>query len=124
MERLCLIVIVEGDMNASLKSPPWTVSDYSGTILNNNAESCYDCMIPEVTAIHLQALGLLKNATKISVLLNKNAKHNIETAAGGKPGERLIAFQLAISMLKYCTDRVADACVDDTDNAFVDELKG
>eukprot|EP00957_Ditylum_brightwellii_P143235 10913203-Ditylum_brightwellii.AAC.1 len=34
----------------------------NGVILNNNATSCYDRMIPEVTSIHLQSLGLPEEA--------------------------------------------------------------
>eukprot|EP00957_Ditylum_brightwellii_P154527 11760070-Ditylum_brightwellii.AAC.1 len=39
-------------------------------------------MIPELTAIHLQALGLPNQATKTSVLLNQKSKHHIKTTAG------------------------------------------
>eukprot|EP00957_Ditylum_brightwellii_P172504 13133337-Ditylum_brightwellii.AAC.1 len=54
----------------------------NGAILNNNATACYDCMILELTAVHLQALGLPDNATVTSVKLNQNAKHHIKTTAG------------------------------------------
>eukprot|EP00957_Ditylum_brightwellii_P083648 6358225-Ditylum_brightwellii.AAC.1 len=50
----------------------------NGTILNSNVESCYDCMIPEVTAMHLQSLELPENATKTSMLLNHNAQHFVK----------------------------------------------
>eukprot|EP00957_Ditylum_brightwellii_P189409 14416416-Ditylum_brightwellii.AAC.1 len=54
----------------------------NGAILNNDAAACYDRMIPELTAVHLKALGLLDNATKTSVQLNHRAKHHIKTTAG------------------------------------------
>eukprot|EP00957_Ditylum_brightwellii_P072602 5517295-Ditylum_brightwellii.AAC.1 len=38
-------------------------------------------MIPELTAVHLQALGLPNNATTTSVKLNQKAKHHIKTTA-------------------------------------------
>eukprot|EP00957_Ditylum_brightwellii_P100395 7652328-Ditylum_brightwellii.AAC.1 len=38
----------------------------NGAVLNNNAMACYDRMIPEVTALHLQSLGLTSAATKCS----------------------------------------------------------
>eukprot|EP00957_Ditylum_brightwellii_P164362 12512863-Ditylum_brightwellii.AAC.1 len=53
----------------------------NGVILNNDATACYDCMIPEVSYLHLQSLGLPDNATKCSVLLNKNMKRKIKTSA-------------------------------------------
>eukprot|EP00957_Ditylum_brightwellii_P144146 10982368-Ditylum_brightwellii.AAC.1 len=39
-------------------------------------------MIPEVTSIHLQRLGLPEEAVKCSVLLNHNMHHHIKTTAG------------------------------------------
>eukprot|EP00957_Ditylum_brightwellii_P116063 8854271-Ditylum_brightwellii.AAC.1 len=54
----------------------------NGAILNNNATDCYNCMIPELTAVHLQALGLPDSTTVTSVKLNQNAKHHIKTTAG------------------------------------------
>eukprot|EP00957_Ditylum_brightwellii_P197973 15081985-Ditylum_brightwellii.AAC.1 len=39
-------------------------------------------MIPELTAVHLKALGLPDNATKTSAQLNHRAKHHIKTTAG------------------------------------------
>eukprot|EP00957_Ditylum_brightwellii_P028119 2122966-Ditylum_brightwellii.AAC.1 len=54
----------------------------NGAILNNNAAACYDQMIPEVSSIHLQSLGLPKGAAKCSVLVNQNMKHHIKTTAG------------------------------------------
>eukprot|EP00957_Ditylum_brightwellii_P029728 2247834-Ditylum_brightwellii.AAC.1 len=53
----------------------------NGAILNNDAVACYDCMILELTAVHLQALELPENATLTSVKLNQNAKHHIKTTA-------------------------------------------
>eukprot|EP00957_Ditylum_brightwellii_P059343 4505273-Ditylum_brightwellii.AAC.1 len=47
----------------------------NSAILNNDAATCYNRMIPELTAVHLQALGLPDNATVTSVKLNQNAKH-------------------------------------------------
>eukprot|EP00957_Ditylum_brightwellii_P019988 1509141-Ditylum_brightwellii.AAC.1 len=55
---------------------------FNGTILNNGVEACCDSIIPELTAIHLKALGLPENAVKASVLLNHNAKHYIKTSDG------------------------------------------
>eukprot|EP00957_Ditylum_brightwellii_P090660 6904885-Ditylum_brightwellii.AAC.1 len=54
----------------------------NGAILNNNATTCYNHMIPEVSSFHLQSLGLPDNATKCSVLNNKQMKHQIKTSAG------------------------------------------
>eukprot|EP00957_Ditylum_brightwellii_P119161 9089580-Ditylum_brightwellii.AAC.1 len=39
-------------------------------------------MIPEVTALHLQSLGLPPEATKCSVLLNHNMEHYVKTSEG------------------------------------------
>eukprot|EP00957_Ditylum_brightwellii_P193230 14713048-Ditylum_brightwellii.AAC.1 len=44
----------------------------NGAILNNDATACYDSMIPELSSVHLQGLGLPDNAAKCSVLLNHN----------------------------------------------------
>eukprot|EP00957_Ditylum_brightwellii_P027852 2105040-Ditylum_brightwellii.AAC.1 len=54
----------------------------NGAILNNDAAACYDIMIRELTAVHLQALGLPDNVTVTSVKLNQNAKHHIKTMSG------------------------------------------
>eukprot|EP00957_Ditylum_brightwellii_P025334 1916634-Ditylum_brightwellii.AAC.1 len=54
----------------------------NGAVLNNDAKACYNRMIPEVTALHLQSLGLPDNATKCSVKINKKMKHYIKTAEG------------------------------------------
>eukprot|EP00957_Ditylum_brightwellii_P170873 13005664-Ditylum_brightwellii.AAC.1 len=54
----------------------------NGVVLNNDAKACYDRMIPEVTALHLQSLGLPDNATKYSVEINQKMKHYIKTAEG------------------------------------------
>eukprot|EP00957_Ditylum_brightwellii_P118965 9073548-Ditylum_brightwellii.AAC.1 len=51
-------------------------------ILNNNAMACYDQMIPEVTSLHLQSLGLPEEAVKCSMLLNHNMRHHVKTTAG------------------------------------------
>eukprot|EP00957_Ditylum_brightwellii_P183689 13991165-Ditylum_brightwellii.AAC.1 len=53
----------------------------NGAILNNNATACYDCMIPEVSSLNLQSLGLPETADKCSVLLNHNMRHYIKTKA-------------------------------------------
>eukprot|EP00957_Ditylum_brightwellii_P130984 9991298-Ditylum_brightwellii.AAC.1 len=101
LQRLQLIVIVEADMNATLKIiwnqqlvPTAKKTQFlspvqfgkhkglNGTILNNDAAACYNCMIPELTAVHLQALELPDNAMVTSVKLNQNAKHYIRTMAG------------------------------------------
>eukprot|EP00957_Ditylum_brightwellii_P021656 1632785-Ditylum_brightwellii.AAC.1 len=62
-------------------------------------------MIPELTAVHLKALGLPDIATRTSVLLNQRAKHYIKTTAGVTE--------------KKSVSRVADAYVDDTGNTYV-----
>eukprot|EP00957_Ditylum_brightwellii_P048799 3702341-Ditylum_brightwellii.AAC.1 len=54
----------------------------NGAVLNNDAMACYDQMIPEVTALHLQILGLPREATKCSVLLNHNMTHYVKTSEG------------------------------------------
>eukprot|EP00957_Ditylum_brightwellii_P023894 1801724-Ditylum_brightwellii.AAC.1 len=38
----------------------------NGAILNNDAMACYDRMIPEITSLHLQSLGLPEEAVKCS----------------------------------------------------------
>eukprot|EP00957_Ditylum_brightwellii_P104634 7973176-Ditylum_brightwellii.AAC.1 len=52
------------------------------SFLNNDAKACYDRMIPEVTSLHLQSLGLPPVAIKCSVLLNKNMPHFVKTSEG------------------------------------------
>eukprot|EP00957_Ditylum_brightwellii_P065326 4954600-Ditylum_brightwellii.AAC.1 len=54
----------------------------NGAILNNDASACYDQMIPEVSSVHLQSLGLPDNAIKCSILINKNMNRSIKTTAG------------------------------------------
>eukprot|EP00957_Ditylum_brightwellii_P204753 15340713-Ditylum_brightwellii.AAC.1 len=54
----------------------------NGALLNNNTVACYDRMIPQLTSLLLQSLGLPKPTTRCSVLLNKNMKHHIKTTAG------------------------------------------
>eukprot|EP00957_Ditylum_brightwellii_P029219 2208575-Ditylum_brightwellii.AAC.1 len=44
--------------------------------------ACYNRMIPKVTALYLQSLGLPSEATKCSVLLNHNMTHYIKTIEG------------------------------------------
>eukprot|EP00957_Ditylum_brightwellii_P089250 6796543-Ditylum_brightwellii.AAC.1 len=39
-------------------------------------------MIPEVSSIHLQSLGLPKEAVKCSVLVNHKIRHHVKTIAG------------------------------------------
>eukprot|EP00957_Ditylum_brightwellii_P097042 7389813-Ditylum_brightwellii.AAC.1 len=39
-------------------------------------------MIPEVTSLHLQSLGLPEEAVKCSLLLNHNMHHHTKTTAG------------------------------------------
>eukprot|EP00957_Ditylum_brightwellii_P047531 3610259-Ditylum_brightwellii.AAC.1 len=50
----------------------------NGAVLNNDAKACYHRMIPEVTSLHLQSLGLPPAAIKCSVLLNKNMSHFVK----------------------------------------------
>eukprot|EP00957_Ditylum_brightwellii_P008408 636855-Ditylum_brightwellii.AAC.1 len=54
----------------------------NGAILNNDTTACYDCMIPEVTSLHLQSSGLPEEAVKCSVLLNHIMRHHVKTTAG------------------------------------------
>eukprot|EP00957_Ditylum_brightwellii_P173050 13175089-Ditylum_brightwellii.AAC.1 len=54
----------------------------NGAILNNDAETCYDRMIPKVTALHSTSLSLPDTATKCSVYINYNMQHCIEKANG------------------------------------------
>eukprot|EP00957_Ditylum_brightwellii_P189270 14405923-Ditylum_brightwellii.AAC.2 len=54
----------------------------NGAILNNDTESCYDCMILELAVLHLQALGMPKPAVKTNVLFNHKAKHYVKNDAG------------------------------------------
>eukprot|EP00957_Ditylum_brightwellii_P208622 15358271-Ditylum_brightwellii.AAC.1 len=51
-------------------------------IINNDATACYDQMIPEVSSLHLQSLGLPEEAVKCSVLLNHNMRHHVKSTAG------------------------------------------
>eukprot|EP00957_Ditylum_brightwellii_P158566 12069572-Ditylum_brightwellii.AAC.1 len=53
----------------------------NGAIPNSDATACYDRMIPEVTSIHIQSLGLPEEAVKCSVLLNHNMRHHVKTTA-------------------------------------------
>eukprot|EP00957_Ditylum_brightwellii_P184498 14052776-Ditylum_brightwellii.AAC.1 len=53
----------------------------NGAILNSDATARYDCMIPEVSSLHLQSSGLPNNTTKCSVLLNHNMKHHVKMKA-------------------------------------------
>eukprot|EP00957_Ditylum_brightwellii_P194037 14777650-Ditylum_brightwellii.AAC.2 len=54
----------------------------NGAILNNDATACYDRIIPELSSLHLQSLGLPKKAAKCSVLLIHDMKHHVKTQAG------------------------------------------
>eukprot|EP00957_Ditylum_brightwellii_P116054 8853463-Ditylum_brightwellii.AAC.1 len=55
---------------------------HNSAILNNNTTACYDRMIPELSSLHLQSLGLPKKAANYSVLLNHDMKHHVKTQAG------------------------------------------
>eukprot|EP00957_Ditylum_brightwellii_P167087 12719923-Ditylum_brightwellii.AAC.1 len=39
---------------------------FNGTILNNDAVACYDCMIPSLISIDFQSLGLPEKAAECS----------------------------------------------------------
>eukprot|EP00957_Ditylum_brightwellii_P180020 13713466-Ditylum_brightwellii.AAC.1 len=54
----------------------------NGGLLNNDAVTCYDCMIPVLTSMHLQCLGLPESAAKCSISINKNIRHHVRTNAG------------------------------------------
>eukprot|EP00957_Ditylum_brightwellii_P030521 2311646-Ditylum_brightwellii.AAC.1 len=59
-----------------------TLFRLNGAVLNNDAKTCYNRMSPEVTALHLQSLGLPDNAMKCSEEINQKMKHYIKTAEG------------------------------------------
>eukprot|EP00957_Ditylum_brightwellii_P132780 10124936-Ditylum_brightwellii.AAC.1 len=122
LHQLCIIVIVEADMNMIMKViwarrlvPQAEKHNYisrglfgnqkgrtaldalllkittidslclfhlNGGLLNNDAVTCYDRMIPALSSIHFLSLGLPEAAAKCSVLLNKRMKHHIWTNAG------------------------------------------
>eukprot|EP00957_Ditylum_brightwellii_P052589 3987629-Ditylum_brightwellii.AAC.1 len=54
----------------------------NGAILNNDVTACYNRMIPELSSLHVQSLGLPDNATKRSILLNHDIKHFVKTNTG------------------------------------------
>eukprot|EP00957_Ditylum_brightwellii_P114553 8734661-Ditylum_brightwellii.AAC.1 len=54
----------------------------NGAVLNNDTKACYNRMIPEVTSLHLQSLGLPPAAINCSLLLNKNMSHFVKTSEG------------------------------------------
>eukprot|EP00957_Ditylum_brightwellii_P200029 15248855-Ditylum_brightwellii.AAC.2 len=54
----------------------------NGGLLNNNTVACYDRMIPAVSSLHLQSLGLPGSAVKCSVQINKKMKYFVKTNAG------------------------------------------
>eukprot|EP00957_Ditylum_brightwellii_P029567 2234119-Ditylum_brightwellii.AAC.1 len=53
-----------------------------GALLNNDAVACCDMMIPAVSSLHLQSLGLPQSAAICSVEINKQMKHYVQTNAG------------------------------------------
>eukprot|EP00957_Ditylum_brightwellii_P009472 715059-Ditylum_brightwellii.AAC.1 len=117
----------------------------NGAILSNDTAACYDCMIPELTSVHLQALGMPKNAIKTSVLLNQKAKHYVTTKAGilrsfinplqnalplgkAKVSTLLTALHrlcMGVQVFSVCkrkkAEKVADAYVDHTGNTYVNK---
>eukprot|EP00957_Ditylum_brightwellii_P082286 6256972-Ditylum_brightwellii.AAC.1 len=54
----------------------------NGGLLNNSAVACYDHMIPAVSSLHLQSLGLPESAVKHSVQFKKKMEHFVRTNAG------------------------------------------
>eukprot|EP00957_Ditylum_brightwellii_P095862 7303885-Ditylum_brightwellii.AAC.1 len=77
-------------------------------------------------AVHLQALGLLDNAMKTSVLLNQKAKHHIKTTSGVteefyQSTPDCPSFGKGQGKGKKKAERVADAYVDDTGNTYVNK---
>eukprot|EP00957_Ditylum_brightwellii_P151539 11540926-Ditylum_brightwellii.AAC.1 len=50
-----------------------------GGLLNNDAVTCHDRMIPALTSMYLQGLGLPKKAAECSVLVNQNMKYYVHT---------------------------------------------
>eukprot|EP00957_Ditylum_brightwellii_P110447 8423291-Ditylum_brightwellii.AAC.1 len=53
----------------------------NGALLNNDAVACYNQMIPAVSSLNLQSLGLPKSAAICSVKINKQMKHYVQTIA-------------------------------------------
>eukprot|EP00957_Ditylum_brightwellii_P115971 8846388-Ditylum_brightwellii.AAC.1 len=93
---------------------------FNGAILNNDATACYDCMIPEISSLHLQSLGLPDNTTKCSILLNHSMKHHVKTKAGvtkefykHEPNDEKFG--------EGPEKRVAEAYVDNADCTYVDQ---
>eukprot|EP00957_Ditylum_brightwellii_P132857 10131383-Ditylum_brightwellii.AAC.1 len=54
----------------------------NGGLLNNDAVACYNRMIPALSLLHLQSLGLPETAAMCNVQLNKRMKHHVRTNAG------------------------------------------
>eukprot|EP00957_Ditylum_brightwellii_P087866 6691353-Ditylum_brightwellii.AAC.1 len=48
----------------------------NGALLNNDAVACYDRMIPALSSLYLQSLGLPELAATCSVQLNKRMRHH------------------------------------------------
>eukprot|EP00957_Ditylum_brightwellii_P084831 6450024-Ditylum_brightwellii.AAC.1 len=57
----------------------------NGAILNNDATACYNQMIPELSSLHVQSLGLPDNATKCSVILNHAVSRPHHLALTSRP---------------------------------------
>eukprot|EP00957_Ditylum_brightwellii_P076998 5852185-Ditylum_brightwellii.AAC.1 len=57
-------------------------------------------MIPALSSLHLQSLGLPERAATCSVQLNKNVKHYVRTSAGRRrTREDIFSTKLVISKL-------------------------
>eukprot|EP00957_Ditylum_brightwellii_P090845 6917731-Ditylum_brightwellii.AAC.1 len=106
----------------------------NGVILSNNAAACYDSMIPDMTSIQLQALGMPKNAIEMSVPLNHSAKHHIKTRTGITKEYYQLTHNCpsfgegqGVELFNVCktkkAERVADTYVDDTGNMYVNKEK-
>eukprot|EP00957_Ditylum_brightwellii_P170662 12990724-Ditylum_brightwellii.AAC.1 len=54
----------------------------NSAVQNNDAKACYNRMIPEVTSLYIQSLGLPPAAIKRIMLLNKKMSHFVKTSEG------------------------------------------
>eukprot|EP00957_Ditylum_brightwellii_P074600 5668918-Ditylum_brightwellii.AAC.1 len=95
----------------------------NGAILNNDAFACYNRMIPEVSSLHLQSLGLPDNTTKCSVLINRNMKRSVKMTAGvtKQTNQHTKKYPLEGEGQGKTPSLVAESYVDDTDCTYVNQ---
>eukprot|EP00957_Ditylum_brightwellii_P001225 96042-Ditylum_brightwellii.AAC.1 len=116
----------------------------NSTLLNSDAEACYNQMIPGVMALHSQSLGLPDSATKCNGVSENSYGHTKKFGNWGE-GQRKAAlpsnwqFQSStmlsalmtlyvstglylMSTCKYfIANRIDKACVDDATNESIDQ---